>query len=179
MTVMGLDLSLTSTGIAVIDGATITLAKVASKGKDVDDLVTRSRRLNAIGAAILDLVQIHSPELIVIEGPSMSSKFGHAHDRSGLWWLIVMRLMRSVVVVEVPPSNRMKYATGKGQASKDVVLTAVVRRYQHQIVQPIESNDTADALILAAMGQRFLGAAIETSLPATHLAAMDKVHWIS
>jgi hypothetical protein len=68
----------------------------------------------------------------------------------------------------------MKYATGKGMIAKDAVLAAVVRRY---VGIDVTCNDEADALILAAMGARHLGQPIEDSLPLTHLAAMDNVHW--
>ena len=33
-----------------------------------------------------------------------SVKFGHPHDRSGMWWLIVNKPMREASVVELPPS---------------------------------------------------------------------------
>lgn len=174
---MGLDLSLTSTGIVFIDGTDIQTRKVTSKGKADDSLIQRTIRLNAIGSLIMSHVNKHLPELVCIEGPSMASKFGHPHDRSGLWWLMVNALMRQCTVVEVPPSNRMKYATGKGNAPKDAVLTDVVRRYQELVGQAIQSNDIADALVLAAMGARFLGSPVESCVPKRNLEAMDTVHW--
>jgi crossover junction endodeoxyribonuclease RuvC len=177
--VVGLDLSLTGTGVGIVDrSGDVRLFTVSSKGKKDDDLLTRSVRLERLATGILQYVAAADPELAVIEGPSMASKFGHPHDRSGLWWLVVHTLhTRGLTVVEVPPSNRMMYATGKGNAAKDAVLTAVVRRYQHLVAEPIEDNNTADALVLAAMGRRHLGCEIDPTLPATHLKAMDKVHW--
>lgn len=100
----------------------------------------------------------------------MASKFGHPHDRSGLWWLVVAQLQ--VPVMEVPPSIRMKYATGKGQAQKDDVLTFVLRRYPEI---EFRGNDQADALVLAAIGRRVMQAPIEEFLPQSHLDALNKV----
>lgn len=177
--VIGIDPSLTSTGIAhVRDGQIVLIGHVGSKGKADDTLGMRWARLNLLGAQVMAQAAAAQPDLAVIEGPSMASKFGHPHDRSGLWWQLVSRLMGAgIKVVEVPPSNRMKYATGKGNAAKDAVLTDVVRRYQAQTTHAIAKNDQADALVLAAMGSRHLGQPVESSLPLSHLAAMDKVAW--
>jgi crossover junction endodeoxyribonuclease RuvC len=101
--------------------------------------------------------------------------------RAGFWWLVAWRLwVRGYTVVEVPPATRTRYATGRGNASKDDVLSAVIRRYPHV---DVNGNDEADSLVLAAMGMRHLGRPIEPllgracALPQTHLAAMDAVTW--
>ncbi|WP_344250995.1 hypothetical protein, partial [Isoptericola hypogeus] len=92
----------------------------------------------------------------------------------GLWWLMVHRLLRNdYPVAVVAPPARAKYATGAGNAAKDKVLAAVVRRYPNV---EVTGNDEADALVLAAMGARRLGHAID-DLPKNHLVAMEKVAW--
>lgn len=179
--VIGLDLSLTSTGIAGVrsPGSPGTISAmvtcVKSKGSVAATLDDRARRLDALAAEITgQVVDVH-PDLVLVEGPSYGSQTGSQHDRSGLWWIVVMGLRElGYQVVEVPPSCRMKYATGKGNAAKDAVLAAVVRRYAGV---EVTGNDEADALVLAAMGARWLGHPIEDSLPQTHLAAMAKVQW--
>ncbi len=176
--VVGIDPSLSSTGIAIgrtgPDGFDVGVQLVKSLGHFSDSLPMRRARLGLLASQITDVVNAAQPDLVVIESPSLASKFGHAHDRSGLWWLIVYELAGKFGVVEVPPSNRMKYATGKGQAAKDVVLTCVVRRYPQV---PITGNDEADALLLMAMGMRSLGHPIEAPLPQSHRDAMTKVRW--
>lgn len=179
--VVGIDLSLTSTGLAVVTtGERGVLAygsvmRVASSGTKKDTLVERRERLNLIGHQVIDYVRRMDPQLVVIEAPSMASKYGHPHDRSGLWWLVVNRLMSlEYPVAAAPPTCRAKYATGKGNAAKDDVLTHVVRRYAGVMVT---KNDEADALILAAMGARHLGHPIEESLPAAHVSGLDGVEW--
>lgn len=77
-------------------------------------------------------------------------------------------------IVIITPSQRAKYATGKGNASKDAVLLAVARRYP---TVEVTDNNEADALVLAAMIARLAGRPIETSLPQTHLDALAKVRW--
>jgi crossover junction endodeoxyribonuclease RuvC len=163
--VVGIDLSLTSTGLAVVvDGRVSHLQRVVSKGKKDDTLQMRP---------------ILEPDLIVIEAPSFGSQYGHPHDRSGLWWMVMdMFISMGFQVAQVPPTVRAKYGTGKGNAPKDLVLTDVVRRYT-DLPTSITKNDEADALILAAMGSRSLGQPVEDSLPAPHLAAMAGVMWPS
>lgn len=169
-TVVGIDPSLTSTGLVVLNDLRPQLRHFKSSGKKDDTLFQRKQRLRRLAAEIVDHTMGWNPDLVVIEGPSMASKFGHPHDRSGLWWLIVAELQ--VPVMEVPPTVRMKYATGKGNAQKDDVLTSVVRRYPDIEVR---GNDQADALILAAIGRRLLGDPIEDSLPVAHLDALKKL----
>lgn len=182
MIIVGLDLSLTSTGIATIetgDGREHwTVERITSKARAEATLEERHTRLHNLRLEIA--LKAAMADLIVVEGPSYGSKTGHQHDRSGLWWLVIDWLKRpedfdgwGKPVAEVPPSTRMRYATGKGQAAKDAVLAAVVRRYP-QI--DVTGNDEADALILACMGARHLGHPID-DLPKTHLAAMDAVRW--
>ena len=172
--VVGIDTSLTDTGIALIRDpqpqAPVELRRVRSKGKATDTLSQRRERLDRIAGQIVRETLSIGPELVVIEAPSFGSKHGHAHDRSGLWWLVVFSLTAHVPVLEVAPTKRMKYATGKGQVAKDVVLTSVVRRYPW--VQVADNNE-ADALVLAAIGARLLGAPVEPDLPKGHLGAMD------
>ena len=175
--VVGVDLSLTSTGVAVIDHHGVQLHRIESKGHKDATLNDRRRRLAAITADICDIIELAQPDpLAVIEAPSLGqARQAGTHDRSGLWWLTVNRLAIEcgVQVVEVPPTCRAKYATGQGNAGKDAVLAGVVRRYP---TVPVDGNDCADALVLAAMGARWLGHPID-DLPQTHLAAMDGVRW--
>lgn len=179
MIIKGLDLSLQSSGIATIEhgpasGWTAKVERITSSGHKDDTLLQRQERLSMLCRYICKAVQ--GADLVLVEGPSYGSKFGHLHDRSGLWWLVVESLLCDWghVVVEVTPTQRMKYATGKGQISKDAVLAAVVRRYP---TIDVTGNDEADALVLAAMGARHLGEPIDDPMPKTHLAAMEAVAW--
>jgi len=172
---MGIDLSLTSTGVAVAGSQAVPIVfTVGSKGHAGDSLASRRYRLGQIAYRLEQEAKFNVPDMIVVEGPSMNSRFGHPHDRSGLWWLVVYQLGGTWPIVEVSPSQRTLYATGKGNAPKDRVLTDVVRRYPD--VQVTDNNE-ADALLLAAMGMRYLGEPLEPSLPKPHLAALEKVRW--
>jgi len=170
--VVGLDLSMTSTGVATIDelGQIVTLTE-KSKGSRTDDLPTRRRRLRELA----DRIVAHTPgaRLVAVEGPSFASTGSGTHDRSGLWWLVVDSLMAAgTPVVIVPPATRMIYAAGAGNAGKDKVLASVVRRY---FDVEVGGNDEADALVIAAIAARLIGRPVEESMPQSHLRAMAKL----
>lgn len=172
--IIGIDPSLTGTGIARVDTDDRLVAEtwtVTSKGKAGDDLATRRRRLRDLIMAIRRAV--HVPDLVLIEAPAYSSRTGHMHDRSGLWWLLVDELALMAPVVEVTAGGVKKYATGKGNAGKDEVLLAVARRYPHVDVR---DNNQADALVLAAMGADHAGTPL-VELPKVHREALAKVAW--
>jgi Holliday junction resolvasome RuvABC endonuclease subunit len=154
--VVGLDLSLTGTGVAVIDEGGIRTSLIRSKGNAGASLFDRAVRLVELSQRITDLIPERA--LVVIEQPAYSQTGGSHHDRSGLWWLIVAYLHGTHRTVEVTPGTLKKYAAGKGTAGKDEMLAAAIRRYPSVA---ISNNNVADALHLAAMGARHLGQPIE------------------
>lgn len=175
-TCVGIDTSLTSTGLAAA-GARVGLHRMRSSGKADATLAQRVGRADRLAGEIVLTTLRYKPDLVVIEAPSYGSVNGRPHDRSGLWWLVVFALVQGhgLHVMEVPPTNRIKYATGKGSgplADKDVVLANVIRRYTDY---DVTGNDQADAVLLAAIGKRLLGEPIEANLPALNLTALDKL----
>jgi len=171
-TVVGLDLSLTGTGIASI-GDTTNVATLKSKGSEAASLDERQVRLHNLTLDIITRAVFG--DIVVIEQPAYGQTGGSHHDRSGLWWLVIDALVPEVErIVEVTPQTVKKYATGKGNASKDEVLAAVVRRYPNV---PVANNNEADALVLAAIGARLAGRPIDLNLPVSHVEATTKVRW--
>ena len=87
-----------------------------------------------ITSHIVDLVRIHKPDLIALEGLAFS-KFGNAtRDLAGLQFTIVTTL-RHVLherVMIIPPNTVKKRATGKGNAKKEelyAVLPEGIKQY--------------------------------------------------
>ena len=177
MNVVGIDLSLTGTGLAFINND-ITVRTISSKGRATATITERYERVSAhanrIVANILDGLP-NGPRLAVLEQPAQSKgALPGQLDSHGLWWLVMYWLRNEMPVAHVSPSTRPVYATGKGNAGKDAVLAAVVRRYPNV---PVANNNEADALILAAMGARWAGTPIDNPLPQTHLRAMTAPQW--
>jgi len=174
--VVGLDLSLTATGTAFYDATShsVDVDTIKSSGAKDASLFDRSVRLQVLLDRIIR--KATGAQIAVIEGPSFGqARQGGQHDRAGLWWLVVDKLIElGIIVVEVSPASRAKYATGKGNAAKDAVLAAVVRRYP---TIPVADNNQADAVVLVAMGARWLGTPIDDGLPLLNVGGMTKVRW--
>lgn len=167
-TIIGLDLSLASTGVARIGPDFTTVTRVTSRA-GASDTGTLVRRLAGIVDDIRVLVPVGSS--VAVEGPAYGRHQGQ-HLLGGLWWMVRDMLAdRACDVIVIPPSTLKKYATGRGNAKKDEVLAAVIRRYPDV---DVTGNDEADALVLAAMCARFLDAPID-SVPQAALDAMKSV----
>jgi crossover junction endodeoxyribonuclease RuvC len=161
--IIGLDLSLRSTGIAS-DGWADRIVPAAS--------LRGLARLRHIRTAVLD--HARSADLVVVEGPSYGSTGAGQHERAGLWWLVFDVLAEAdLPVAVVPPACRCRYATGRGNASKDQVLAAVIRRYPDV---DVDGNDQADAYVLAAMGYDHAGQPL-APVPATHHIGLAGCAW--
>lgn len=170
MRVIGIDPSLTATGVADADGGLHTIASKPDDGTVAD----RARRIATI-TAHLRPHRLTDAHLVVIEGPAFSRQ-GQAgvHLRAGLWWRIVGLLHSAgVPVAEVSPSALKKYATGKGNADKSDMRMALYKRAGLDV----SSDDEVDAWWLRQMGLAHLGDPDAVPLPQTHLSALDKVVW--
>jgi crossover junction endodeoxyribonuclease RuvC len=175
-TAVGIDLSLTDTGVAIAyDDGSITTARVRSKGTATDTLAQRAKRLDRLVSDVIAVAGSRGCS-IVIEQPAYSQTGGAHHDRSGLWWMLVDFLTHAGdTVIEVAPTTLKKYATGKGNASKDEVLAAVIRRYP---AADVSNNNVADAVVLAALGARHAGFPLERDdLSIQRRDALSKVRW--
>jgi len=164
--IIGLDLSLSSTGVGCSLGWTELIRVTAPAG-------FRFSRLRRIKAAVME--HARGADLVVVEGPSFASKSGSQtghHERAGLWWFVMDAVDGAGLRwLEVPPTSLKKYATGKGNAGKDEVLAAAVRRFP---AVEVRGNDEADALWLAAIGADLLGDPM-VEMPAANRAALAKL----
>jgi crossover junction endodeoxyribonuclease RuvC len=160
--VVGLDLSLSSTGVASPAGLERLKPPRGMVGCPRIQWITRA-------------ATSYAADLYVIEGPAYSRQLGAGHhEAAGLWWAVRAELwQRDIPVAIVTPGGLKKYATGRGTASKDQVLAAVIRRYAHM---PISGNDEADAYVLQAMGLDYLGHA-PLPVPQSHRVALDGATW--
>lgn len=175
--VIGIDPSLTGTGIASSNGwcEVIGYKKVRAKDPGITQLPhpERIRAMRQLAHQVLE--SIHLPTLAVMELPAVSRSGGGAHERGWFWWHLYSELTRyEVPVALMAPNARALYATGKGTAAKGAVIDAVTRRFP---AWTTEGNDNAaDAVALMAAGRDWLHHPIAT-LPQTHRAALAKATW--
>ena len=168
MRVIGIDPSLTATGIADADGGLFTITSKPDDGTVAD----RARRIATI-TAHLRPHRLTDAHLVVIEGPAFSRQ-GQAgvHLRAGLWWQVACLLTaRGVEVVEIAPSALKKLATGKGNATKPDMRMAL---YQRAGIDERDDN-RVDAWWLRQVGLHLLGDPAALDLPKTHLVALAKI----
>lgn len=164
MRVVGLDLSLTHTGICrvdIVDGQVtdedIRCSSVTSKPGTSKDYPAISERIRKIADAIDEVAQW--ADLVVMEGPAFASRNGQTHSRYWLWGRVYDNCAGAgIPVTVVAPAQRARYITGKGNAAKDMVLAATLKRWPDVNVS---GNDEADALVLAAIGCRKAGFPID------------------
>jgi crossover junction endodeoxyribonuclease RuvC len=169
--VVGVDLSLTGTGLATItpDRAPIvSTSRSKILGASLNDRDSRLRGIEHTVLAVCD-----GAALVVVEGPSYASKGAGTWDRAGLWWYVIRALLATgVPTAEVPPTTLKKFAAGKGNADKTAVAVGLSRLWPDVNA----SNDNEwDALALATMGAQHLD--IPVPQRAHHRDAMAKVVW--
>lgn len=177
--ILALDLSLTDTGVCALTvgpGGLLsgTTSRIKSKagGTRYCDV---SSRISMIAQAINFQVTDHRPDLVVIESPALGSTTGQAHSRAWLWGSVYdgVRLSDTEIITITPQGVKM-YATGRGNADKDEVLAAVIKRFG-PLGLDVTNNNVADAVTEAAVGARYIGCPIDGDMPKANLRAMDKL----
>jgi hypothetical protein len=162
--VVGIDLSLTGTGVAQDDGLTrVTCGDL--RGCD---------RFSWIAENIFGDGVVQAADLVVIEGPAYSKALqaGH-HEAAGLWWHIIYRLhLMEVPYAVVPPSVLKKYATGRGNADKPDMRVALLQRTGIDE----RDNNKVDAAWLRMAGLDHLGCPL-VEMPKANRDALAKVAW--
>jgi Holliday junction resolvasome RuvABC endonuclease subunit len=171
MRVVGLDLSLTATGVAVVDGNCLYPEHYTVSITTREKGYPRLRYiLNEIRAIVLDRTKV---DLVVVEGPSYGSTGRSFHQIAGLWWLITYVLtVNSQPFAVVPPTSAKLYFAGSGRANKDDMVREATRRFDWFN----GDNNQADALALCAMGWDWLGLPI-TKVPEKNRKALERIEW--
>ena len=167
--VVGLDLSITATGICDVDGNTFTAGGKAALGDE---------RLSVIASAVAEATQPQEVvgrgfvpvDLVVIEDLPT-----HAHG-AGITGMVhgAVRtcLLTRVPYVLVTPATLKKYATGKGNADKTAMAMAAFKRFGREF----PNDNEADAYWLRAAGLDALGHPL-APMPQAQRDALNVVTW--
>jgi len=156
------DLALTSSGWARWRDKRLSYGTIQGKGSGM-------ARVHGILLDVQRLVE--GADLVVLEGYSFASR-GRAIVSLGEWGGTVRHWLHAGGLrwVEIPPACRCRYATGKGNASKEAVLAAAIRRLSYEG----HSHDEADALWLLHMTLDATGTPL-VKVPETHRTALAKI----
>lgn len=140
--VVGLDLSLSSTGVTLADGTCRTIRPQAGS----DD---NPRRLHQIVTRIDTYLRAQPPDLGVIETVFVYKNRKTAMLLAGLAWCVRQRFFELGIEYVDVDNNRVKeYATGSGSASKDEMVAAA-----RQCGAVVANDDEAFSWWLHAMGR--------------------------
>ena len=162
MKIMGIDQSLTNTGVVVIeDGKLIHKESIKIKKKGI-------MRLHMICNKLEDIIKKYVPDIFVMEGYAYGSSMSRVFDLGELGGIIKIRIFnyyynfdnpRNVTIAPfnnvffiVPPTMLKKFVTGKGNCKKALMLLKIYKKWG------IEFNDDniADAFALAKFIERYL-----------------------
>lgn len=142
MTVVALDLSLTSSGIARADGTCRRVRTGKLRGPERLDFIVREVMASCEGA-----------DLVVIEGQAFGAQGRAKTGIAELHGAVLLELWRAMLLTSiVPPTALKKAATGSGRAGKDEMVEAA--RAAGAVVS---GHDEADAWWLRQMGLAALG----------------------
>lgn len=150
MTVMGLDLSLRHTGVAVV-GADYDLlytgvfhTPATHKNTEIDCIQCGVQQRDKL----IPILRRFYPEVVVIEGPSygsasMASRAAQLWQATGIVKTAVVESGAEIVIVA--PASLKKAITGNGRAEKKDMILAIEERFRLGITD----HNVADAFALA------------------------------
>lgn len=144
VTFVGLDKSLTSTGICHIypDGS-IVQDEISVNGYGI-------ARITAIGKRILAHISPLNNPFVCMEGYAFD-RMNRSHELGELGGIIKLFLdTRKIPWLEVPPTTLKKFVTGKGNTKKNLMPMHVIKRFGFEPV----GGDAADAIGCAFLGKR-------------------------
>jgi crossover junction endodeoxyribonuclease RuvC len=158
ITVIGLDLSLTGTGVVVVsnfDNPTI-LDQILIESTPKEE---NTPRLIGISTKVMKVIIKHKPNLVVMEGPAFgvqkSSSIFTLGELAGLVKANMHTMSQPFIIVT--PSALKKWITGKGNAKKDLMLLKVYKRFGVEF----SDDNLCDAYSLARYGFQFVNPSLK------------------
>lgn len=157
MTILGIDPSLSNTGLCWGSGPDEQKSKrigyKLAKGVDTKELCNRMHRVGRLVCQVETELDELKPDLALIESYSFSSRNGGEY--LGEYGGVLRRSLLSCVpkVVEVAPTMVKKFATGKGNSKKEVIIGHIQKRWGVLF----ENSDEADAYVLYRIGLCYAG----------------------
>jgi crossover junction endodeoxyribonuclease RuvC len=146
--ILGIDASLTHTGLVILNPANelIHAETVSPKTKG-------TQRLIDYGQYVEDFLYKYEPAIAVMEGYAFTPAVGHAFGLGELGGIIKCELWKHGVPVHiVAPMSLKKFGTGSGKGDKNKIMLSVYRKYGIEL----KDDDQTDAFILAQIGLRIL-----------------------
>lgn len=171
--IVGIDPSLTGTAVVVYSPTQATQPwSGVFTSKPADGLERRFCRYSDLARRVLSVITEAEPKAIAIEGYSFSSKGTAAQamvEYGGLLRGLILAHRNGADVLEIPPATLKLFATGKGNAKKEKVISSLACRYGVEY----DTSDEYDAYALCRLGACFAG--LETPAVEWQRRALEKV----
>jgi len=140
---VGIDPS-TKTGLTVVDefGVVLQAKEITSKHKkDPERFVDITEQI---------MQHVKNFDKVIIEGFAYGAKGRGVSTQYGIGWIIRTALYHAdVEYLEVTPSQLKKFATGKGNMSKDNMILPIYKRWGFES----DSDNIRDAFVLSQIGR--------------------------
>jgi len=145
--IIGIDLSLRSTGVATVSDGHIEAFRI-----ETDSSETRRKRLSAFSKGIYQhFTGLETPDLIVIEEPFITQYVkvtGSVHAAYGVLLAALGYFCPEVPILWVHPMSLKVMVTGYGKSTKEDMKAKI-----EQVTGLYFQEDEADAVALALVGQ--------------------------
>lgn len=151
MIVLGIDPSLTGTGLCVLDDkyTILHISTLKNKLRGID-------RLIFIRNEVLGITKQFNPEFVVLEGYAMGIRGGMVFNLGELGGVLRTAIYEhGLSYIDVPPTMLKKVVCGKGNADKNILLEQTFRRYGVGSETLFDDNQV-DAYGLARLGIDYL-----------------------
>lgn len=141
----GIDLSLTNTGIVVLNDSGSIYSQRLIKTKSSENIEDRIYYIyNEINNLLID----YNNMIINIEGLSFGSKGNAIMQLAGLHYYV--RINFNLIGVKykiIPPTILKKYITGKANCKKNLILLQIYKKFMIEF----DDDNIADSYVLARM----------------------------
>jgi Holliday junction resolvasome RuvABC endonuclease subunit len=141
--ILGLDLSLVQSGVAIVeDGRLAAMVPIrSSKLPPGASAAATTERLDEIARRIAGVVMANGPDVVAIEGYSYGSSASQAHSTGELGGAVRLWLWRNHYrdIVEWPPKQWRKYLFDNGNLDKELVRIRVARRFAVELADVVDS----------------------------------------
>jgi len=141
---IGIDPSLTGTGIVAIDSNATILEQLltSTPAKQETEI-----RITCISTAVAQFCRKYKPTLICIEGISFGSKGSSAYQLGALHYYLRIRLYKTYRIRIVAPSELKKFVAGpgKGNCKKQLILLKTFKKWGEEF----DDDNLCDAYCLA------------------------------
>ena len=176
MIIAGVDLSLTGTGLIVLNDGKVTRQELI-KTKPTKSAKEEVLRLRRIVDQLLVVIKDECPNVVIIEGMAFMARNTTALVQlAGLNYLLRDELVKlGIPFVIVAPTSLKKFITGAGNTSKDQIMLHVFKKWDVTLL----NDNLADAFGLAKCGEALIGKVGKLTQPEAEVIKLLQPQWIN